>query len=84
MNIPISQQNQEFLDQAVAAGLFPNQSNALDEAIRLLRERESVRLAVQQGIDQIERGEFVVYGENEVEKFVADIEALARQSFKTK
>jgi hypothetical protein len=49
-----------------------------------LRERESVRLAVQQGIDQIERGEFVVYGENEVEKFVADIEALARQSFKTK
>ncbi len=80
MNVFISQQNQDFLEQAVAAGLFPDQSRALDEAVSLLRERESIRLAVQQGIDQLERGEFVEYGEDEEEKFVADIEALARQS----
>lgn len=49
MNIPISQQNQEFLDQAVAAGLFPDQSNALDEAIRLLREREELSLSATSG-----------------------------------
>ena len=83
MNVSLSQQNQEFLDQAVAAGLFPDQSQALDEAIRLLREREAIRLEVQKGIDQLRSGEFVEYGEDEVDRFVADIEALARQSPKS-
>ena len=83
MNVSLSQQSQEFLEQAVAAGLFPDQSRALDEAIRLFREREAIRLAVQKGLDQLQSGEFVEYGEDDVDKFVADVEALARQSPKS-
>ncbi len=79
MNIPISQQNQEFLDQAVAAGLFPNQSNALDEAIQLLREREELSLSLQQAADELDRGEFSEYGPSDKEKFLTDSKALSRE-----
>lgn len=79
MNIPISQQNQDFIEQAVAAGLFPDQSRALDEAVSLLREREELRLSLQQAADELDRGDFTEYGPGEKAKFIADIKTLSRE-----
>ena len=82
MNVSLSQQSQEFLEQAVAAGLFPHQSQALDEAISLLRKREELKLSLQQAADELDRGDFTEYGPGDKERFVADIKALAREATK--
>lgn len=77
MNVSISQQNQEFIEQAVAAGLFPDQSQALNEAVSMLREREELRLSLQQAVDELDRGDFTAYGPGDKEKFIADINAMS-------
>jgi len=59
MSTDLSPENEGYLQQIVAEGLFTSRAEALDAAVELLRRREETRRAVQAGIDQIERGEVV-------------------------
>ena len=57
MSIDLSQPNEQFIDSAVATGLFPTRSDAINEAVDLLRKREELRAEIKIGIDQLDRGE---------------------------
>jgi len=59
MSTDISPQNEQYIQEAVARGVFHTRSEALDAAIELLRRRETVIREVNAGIEQIERGEVV-------------------------
>ena len=59
MNHALSIDNERYLADAVAKGLYPDRAQALDAAVRLLRQRDQLRAAVQAGIDQADRGELI-------------------------
>ena len=72
MSTGISPQNEQYIQEVVARGVFHTRSEALDAAIELLRRRETVIREVNAGIEQIERGEVVPL---DIEKMKAEIRA---------
>ena len=52
----ISPENERYLDNAVANGLFQDRRQAINTAIELLKRRERLVRDVNSGIDQLERG----------------------------
>jgi hypothetical protein len=53
----LSPQNEQYLDQAVAAGLFPSKEAALDAAVQALRDASAEPpLVVDEHMDAVEAG----------------------------
>jgi antitoxin ParD1/3/4 len=59
MSIELSPENSRYISDLVSRGAFANEAQALDEAVLLLKRRESLRADVQLGIDQADRGELI-------------------------
>jgi antitoxin ParD1/3/4 len=53
----LSPENEQFLERAVSVGMYHDRSEALDRAVELLRRREELIRDVNQGVEQLERGE---------------------------
>lgn len=62
----LSPENEQFLDHAVAAGVYHDRREALDEAVNLLRRRERLVEHVNRGIDQIAHGDTVSFDLSEM------------------
>lgn len=62
----LSPENEQFLDHAVAAGVYQDRDEALDEAVGLLRRRERLVEDVNRGIEQIARGETLPFDLSEL------------------
>jgi hypothetical protein len=72
MSIDLSPENQSYLDQSVANGLFQHHEHALNTAVELLKRRERLIRDVNSGIEQLEKG----LGEPfDIEAMMADIDA---------
>ena len=59
MSIELSPENSRYLSELVSCGAFATETQALDEAVVLLKKREALRADVQLGIDQANRGELI-------------------------
>ncbi len=65
MNVSLPERLEEWIHQKVSSGLYQSASEVVREALRLLREqeelrelrRQELRSQVQEGIDQLDRGE---------------------------
>jgi antitoxin ParD1/3/4 len=55
----LSPKNEQFLEQVVSLGIYHDRGEALDRAVELLRHREQFVRDVNEGIEQLERGEGV-------------------------
>ena len=53
----LSVSNEQFLDAVVSAGAFVWRSDAINEAVDLLRRREALRQDIRIGLDQLDRVE---------------------------
>jgi Arc/MetJ-type ribon-helix-helix transcriptional regulator len=53
----LSPENEQFLEHAVSTGLYQDRDEALDKAVALLRRKEELIRDVNEGIEQLERGE---------------------------
>ena len=77
-NINLTNEQNEFVDSIVRAGEYQNASEAIRDALRALQQRrredalklERLRLRIQAGIDDLERGEFVEIDEADLELYV--------------
>jgi putative addiction module CopG family antidote len=62
MTIPLPAELQQFVQDAVSDGRYRDETQLITQAIRLLRdydaEHERIRSMVQNGIAEIERGEY--------------------------
>lgn len=66
-NINLTREQDEFVESVVRAGEYQNASEAIRDALRALQQRrredalklERLKLRIQAGIDELERGEFV-------------------------
>jgi predicted transcriptional regulator len=59
MSIEISAQNEQYLQQVVAQGIYRDRAEAMDEALELLKRRDRLRGDVRAGIEQANRGELL-------------------------
>ena len=59
MSTGLSPENEQFIEHVVSLGIYRDRDEALDRAVELLRRREEFVRDVNEGIDQLERGEGV-------------------------
>jgi antitoxin ParD1/3/4 len=57
MATDLSPENEQFIQTAIASGLYHNRGEALDQAVELLKKRERLIRDVNLGIEQLQRGE---------------------------
>jgi antitoxin ParD1/3/4 len=77
MNISLTPQLEAFIKRKVSSGLYHSASEVIREALRMLEERdrlremrlEALRKEIQEGIGQIERGEYTEYNEHTLRDF---------------
>ncbi len=62
----LSPENEQFLDRAVAVGIYHNRDEALDKAVELLRRREQLIRDVNRRIEQIEGSETEPFAVDEI------------------
>ena len=76
-NINLTHEQDEFVESIVRAGEYQNASEAIRDAVRALQQRrredalklERLRLRIEAGIDDLDRGEFVEVDDEDLEAF---------------
>jgi Arc/MetJ-type ribon-helix-helix transcriptional regulator len=79
MTIDLSPENQSYIDQTVASGLFHDREHALNAAVDLLKRRERLIRDVNSGIEQLEKGQGEPF---DVEAMMAEIDEQLREQKK--
>ena len=67
MTTNLSPENEQFIDNIVASGLYHDRDDALNRAVELLKKREQLIRDVNLGIEQLERGEGKVWDMDEID-----------------
>ena len=79
MNLPLNPEEQELIRQKVESGLYSSPNEVISTALRLLDQYdhtlEELRKDVQEGVDQLDRGEYTEYTDETLHQFFAEIEA---------
>ena len=76
-NINLTHEQDEFVESVVRAGEYQNASEAIRDALRALKQRrqedalklERLRMRIEAGIDDLERGEFVDVDEADLDEY---------------
>jgi putative addiction module CopG family antidote len=79
MSVDIPEQFVPFVQRSIASGRFESESAMLTEAFRLLALRERELKLVEEGFDQIERGECIELDDEGLDKFFEDIMREGRE-----
>jgi Arc/MetJ-type ribon-helix-helix transcriptional regulator len=81
MSADLSPESEQFIQQAVAAGLFPDRGRALDEAVGLLKRRQELMAHIEEGTQQLRSGDFVEYNQEGLRRFFDDVQARGRARY---
>ena len=82
MSTDLSPQNEQFIQHAVANGIFQDRTQALDEAVDLLRRRQELLDHIDEGTRQLRNGEgIVLHGENDLQAFFEGIHTEGMQRY---
>jgi antitoxin ParD1/3/4 len=83
MTVEIPASFQAFVRTAVASGQFQSEEQMVEEALRLLsqrdRRREEFRRQVQIGTDQLQRGEYTDFDDESLDEFFEQIKVEGRK-----
>ena len=80
MNISLSAEMEDFLKQKVGSDEYESPRAVLEEALRLLRQRDAEKLAslrqdLQHAMEQVERGEYSEYTAEDVGTLAQEVHA---------
>lgn len=82
MSIDLSPQNEQFIEQVVARGAFHDRTQALDQAVELLRRRQELLDHIDEGTRQLRSGEGIeIRDEEELRAFLDRIQAEGMQRY---
>jgi len=70
---------QQFVQAAISSGVFHNESEVVAEGLRLLQRRELLRRDIDEGIAQLERGEYTDYDEATLRERFEQIKSEGRK-----
>jgi Arc/MetJ-type ribon-helix-helix transcriptional regulator len=79
MTIQLTPEQTRSIQTLVQTGAYRDDLQVIDEAIRLLVQREQLRVEIQRGIDDLEQGRYRDYGEDELDVLMADIAKIDEQ-----
>jgi antitoxin ParD1/3/4 len=83
MNVSLTPQLEQLVREKVESGRYNNASEVVREGLRLIERRDqklnSLRILLQEGFDQIERGEYVDADEDYFDRVDREIEEEFRQ-----
>jgi antitoxin ParD1/3/4 len=66
----LSPENEQFIENVIASGLYHDRDEAINKAVELLKNREQLIRDVNLGIEQLERGECELL---DIEKIKAEV-----------
>ena len=81
MSTGLSPENELFLQQAIAAGVFSDREHALDEAVGLLKSRQSILAHIDEGTRQLREGDFVEFDQDGLRNFFDEIQTRGRRRY---
>lgn len=83
MNISLTPDLEQLVNDKVKAGMYPTASEVIREGLRLLRERdlrlEALRRDVRAGFEAIEKGEYTDYDESTIQKLADRVKIRGRK-----
>jgi Arc/MetJ-type ribon-helix-helix transcriptional regulator len=77
MSVDIPPQYLPFVQDAIASGRFESESALVGEAIELLLQRERERKLVEEGLDELDRGEYLEFDDDGLKRFLDDVQRQA-------
>jgi Arc/MetJ-type ribon-helix-helix transcriptional regulator len=81
MSTGLSPENELFIQQAVAAGVFSDREHALDEAVGLLKSRQGILAHIDEGTRQLREGDCVEFDQDGLRKFFDEIQERGRRRY---
>jgi putative addiction module CopG family antidote len=82
MSVDIPPQYLPFVQQSIASGRFESEKAMVDEAFKLLEQRERERRLVEEGLDELDRGEYLEFDDEELRKFLEDAKRQALEELR--
>jgi antitoxin ParD1/3/4 len=90
MNVSLTPELENFVNEKVKSGLYNSASEVLRESLRLLKERDmlkeiqlsELRREIMLGVEQIRNGEFVEVKASELDAFAEKLIREAKDEFK--
>ena len=83
MNVSLNPQFEKLVKQKVQSGEYASESEVIQEALRLLEQRDKklieLRAEIQIGLDQLERGEYTTYDEDGLKDLAKTIKSRGRE-----
>lgn len=91
-NINLPDQLADFVDDSVRTGRFQNASEVVRAGLRLLAQQESesaarleaLRRAAQEGIDAIDRGDYITLDRDGIDQFMRSLDEKLRRGSSAK
>lgn len=81
MGAELSPENEQFIQQLVSAGTFPDRKDALDEAVGLLKRRQALIAHIDEGTRQLRSGDFVEFDEDGLRQFFDEVQVQGRARY---
>lgn len=82
MTVEVPADLQQFVHTVIAAGSYKDETEVVDQTLRLLQERqrhiEELRREIQPDLDRVDRGEGIELDDAGLDAFFADVEARGR------
>jgi antitoxin ParD1/3/4 len=80
--INLTSEQDAFVEKVVKAGDYPNASEVVRDALRLLQQRrrddalklKALRMRIEAGVDELERGDFIEIEGADLEGYLASID----------
>jgi putative addiction module CopG family antidote len=77
MSVDIPNQYLPFVQEAIAAGRFQSESAMVGEALKLLLRRERELKLVEEGLDELDRGEYLEFDDDGLRQFLKEAQEQA-------
>jgi antitoxin ParD1/3/4 len=84
-NISLTAEQDAFIEKAVKSGEYQNASEAVRDALRVLRQRQredalklkALRTQIKAGIEALDRGEFTEIADTDLDRYLENLTAAA-------
>jgi Arc/MetJ-type ribon-helix-helix transcriptional regulator len=77
MSVDVPNQYLPFVKKAIASGRFASESAMVGEALELLLRREREVKLVEEGLDELDRGEYLEFDDEGLKQFLEDAKLQA-------
>ena len=90
MNVALTPDLERLIDEEVASGVYNSPGEVVRDALQLLKERrdlhrqrlDALRQKAQVGLDQLDRGEYSEYPDDEMHRLAEEVKSRGRDRLK--